>query len=240
MRASCIRSRLGRVLRRFHSSDSVWYINWYGTCLDCDPGHDDAIAILLAVHCPNIQLLGLSTCHGNADPKDTHANAVRLLHAFAAPVDVHAHRGALKPLLRPARTDPEIHGDDGLGGVDGLPTLEDPAVLERWQLDGRRLAVDGMAKALKSVQSRHHSLSIPLTLYRSRNSFLNGHKVCIATTGPMTNLAVLLTVHPELIECIEEIVFMGGGVGIGNRSAVAEYNILCDRLSDLISLQPKS
>lgn len=49
----------------------------------------------------------------------------------------------------------------------------------------------------------------------------------------MTNLAVLLTVHPELIECIEEIVFMGGGVGIGNRSAVAEYNILCDRTSDL-------
>jgi uridine nucleosidase len=47
----------------------------------------------------------------------------------------------------------------------------------------------------------------------------------------MTNLAVLLTVHPNLIECIEEIVFMGGGVGIGNRSAVAEYNILCDRTS---------
>ena len=66
-----------------------------------------------------------------------------------------------------------------------------------------------------------------------RNSFLNGHKVCIATTGPMTNLAVLLTVHPELTECIEEIVFMGGGVGIGNRSAVGEYNILCDRASDI-------
>lgn len=49
----------------------------------------------------------------------------------------------------------------------------------------------------------------------------------------MTNLAILLTVHPELIECIEEIVFMGGGVGIGNRGAVAEYNILCDRTSDL-------
>jgi uridine nucleosidase len=54
----------------------------------------------------------------------------------------------------------------------------------------------------------------------------------------MTNLAVLLTVRPELIECIEEIVFMGGGVGIGNRSAVAEYNILCDRTSqNFTSLQ---
>ena len=122
---------------------------------DCDPGHDDAIAILLAVHIPNIQLLGVSTCHGNAKPKDTHVNAVRLLHAFNAPVDVHAHRGAVKPLLRPVRTDVEIHGDDGLGGADGLPTLDDPALLERWQLDGQRSAVDGMAKALKSVQSRY-------------------------------------------------------------------------------------
>lgn len=177
--------------------------------LDCDPGHDDAIAILLAVHCPNIHLLGVSTTHGNASATDTHANAVRLLHAFKAPVDVHAHRGAIKPLMRPARHDPEIHGEDGLGGVEGLPNLDDPAVNERVQLDGRRPASDGMAKAIK-------------------NTYLNGSKVTVITTGPMTNLAVLITTHPELCEAIEEIVFMGGGVGMGNRSAVAEYNILCD------------
>jgi uridine nucleosidase len=41
------------------------------------------------------------------------------------------------------------------------------------------------------------------------------------TTGPMTNLALFLTMHPELYDAVEEIVFMGGGVGIGNRSAVA-------------------
>jgi uridine nucleosidase len=87
--------------------------------------------------------------HGNASARDTHANAVRLLHAFNAPVDVHAHRGATKPLMRPARHDPEIHGEDGLGGVEGLPTLDHPAVNERVQLDGRRPATDGMAKAIK-------------------------------------------------------------------------------------------
>ncbi|CAG8704824.1 4595_t:CDS:2, partial [Acaulospora colombiana] len=105
-----------------HSRIPVW--------LDCDPGHDDAIAILLAVHCPNIHLLGVSTV------------------SDLAPVDVHAHRGATKPLMRPARHDPEIHGEDGLGGVEGLPTLDDPAVNERVQLDGRRPASDGMAKAI--------------------------------------------------------------------------------------------
>ncbi|CAG7848526.1 SubName: Full=Related to nucleoside hydrolase {ECO:0000313/EMBL:CCA66566.1} [Serendipita indica DSM 11827] len=177
--------------------------------LDCDPGHDDAIAILLAVHCPRIQLLGVSSCHGNAPLSCTHLNVLRLLHAFGAPIDVHAHRGATKPLIRPVRADPEIHGEDGLGGVEGLPSLEDPALKERYHLDGRRSATDGMAKAVK-------------------NSYLNGQKVSIVSTGPMTNVAVFLTLHPELYEAIEEIVFMGGGVGLGNRGAVAEYNILCD------------
>jgi uridine nucleosidase len=72
-----------------------------------------------------------------------------LLHAYDAPVDVHTHRGAVKPLIRPVRSDPEIHGEDGLGGVEGLPTLDDPAVKERWDLDGKRPATDGMAKAVR-------------------------------------------------------------------------------------------
>jgi uridine nucleosidase len=45
--------------------------------------------------------------------------------------------------------------------------------------------------------------------------------VTVITTGPLTNLALFITLHPELCEAIEEIVFMGGGVGMGNRSAVA-------------------
>lgn len=38
---------------------------------------------------------------------------------------------------------------DGLGGVEGLPTMEDPGVQERWNLDGRRPATDGIAKAVR-------------------------------------------------------------------------------------------
>lgn len=58
-------------------------------------------------------------------------------------------------------------------------------------------------------------------IYEHRNSYLNGMKVSIVTTGPLTNLALFLTLHPELYDAIEEIVFMGGGVGLGNRSSVA-------------------
>jgi len=55
-----------------------------------------------------------------------------------------------------------------------------------------------------------------------------GSKVTIATCGPLTNLALFISVYPELLGTIERIVFMGGGVGIGNRSSTSEFNILCD------------
>lgn len=56
----------------------------------------------------------------------------------------------------------------------------------------------------------------------------------------MTNIAHFVSVYPDLLVAVEEFVFMGGGVGMGNRSSVAEYNILCDRtfyllLSELLS-----
>jgi inosine-uridine nucleoside N-ribohydrolase len=70
------------------------------------------------------------------------------------------------------------------------------------------------------VRNCYDRISSGLTVKR-RNSYLNGAKVTIVATGPMTNLALFLTLHPELYDAIEEIVFMGGGVGVGNRSAVA-------------------
>jgi hypothetical protein len=57
----------------------------------------------------------------------------------------------------------------------------------------------------------------------------SGQQVTVISTGPMTNIALFVTVHGELLPAVEEFVFMGGGIGLGNRSAVAEYNILCDR-----------
>ncbi|KZT24584.1 nucleoside hydrolase [Neolentinus lepideus HHB14362 ss-1] len=176
--------------------------------LDADPGHDDATAILLAVHCPNIQLLGVSTVHGNADAQCTESNAARCLYAYGAPQDVRVYPGAIKPLIRPARHDPEIHGVDGLGGVEGLPSPDSDVVLARLGARGQTVrAVEGIAKAILADRSR---------------------KITIVSTGPMTNIALFVSVYPDLLDYVEEFVFMGGGVGVGNRSAVAEFNILCD------------
>jgi len=48
-----------------------------------------------------------------------------------------------------------------------------------------------------------------------------GAKVTVVASGPLTNIALFVTVYPHLLDAIERIVFMGGGIGVGNRSAVA-------------------
>ncbi|KAJ8086950.1 Uridine nucleosidase 1 [Marasmius tenuissimus] len=178
--------------------------------LDADPGHDDATAIMLAVHCENIHLLGISTTHGNTDSTCTAINAARCLLAFGAPTHLRVYPGASKPLIVPTRHDPEIHGPDGLGGVEGLPGAGDPAVLALIARDGEGSpirALDGMSRHIKANWKGGL-----------------GSKTTIISSGPMTNLALFVSVYPELLEAIEEFVFMGGGVGLGNRSSVAgEY-----------------
>ncbi|KAF7355650.1 IU-nuc-hydro domain-containing protein [Mycena sanguinolenta] len=185
--------------------------------IDVDPGHDDATAILLALHSPNIILLGVSTVHGNTTSDCTMRNAARCLHAFGASSrypDIRVYPGSPKPLLRPAKHDPEIHGVDGLGGVEGLPDSDNPEVV-RWlakDADGEHIrALEGMVRAVKQTWNRGA-----------------GQKTTIISSGPMTNVGLLVAAYPDLLVAVEEFVFMGGGVGLGNRSAVAEYNILCD------------
>ncbi|KAI0700571.1 nucleoside hydrolase, partial [Cytidiella melzeri] len=179
-------------------------------------GHDDATAILLAVHAPDIKLLGLSTAsdtHGNAGPTNTMNNAARCLHAFGAPENIKVYPGAPKPLIRFLRHDPQIHGPDGLGGVEGLPSIKHPEVASRIQIVGQKPihAIQGIADAVRDTWKDGE-----------------GHHVTIVSTGPMTNIALFVSVCPDLVSGIDEIVFMGGGVGLGNRSPVAEFNILCD------------
>src|ERR671921_567355 len=67
--------------------------------LDCDPGHDDAIALMLALASPELELLGVTTVAGNQTLEKTTANAIRLLE-FAGRTDVPVAAGADRPLAR--------------------------------------------------------------------------------------------------------------------------------------------
>src|SRR5260370_41854548 len=70
--------------------------------LDCDPGHDDAIAILLAAHHPEIDLLAITTVAGNQSLEKTTHNALKVC-SLANIRNVPVARGMDRPLVRPAR-----------------------------------------------------------------------------------------------------------------------------------------
>ncbi|MGE0597919.1 MAG: nucleoside hydrolase [Dehalococcoidia bacterium] len=82
--------------------------------VDCDPGHDDAVAILLAAH--NFELLGVTTVGGNSPIENVTANARRVLE-LAGRRDIPVARGASRPLLKELQTAPSVHGESGLDGA---------------------------------------------------------------------------------------------------------------------------
>ncbi|OCQ51432.1 Pyrimidine-specific ribonucleoside hydrolase RihA [Photorhabdus australis subsp. thailandensis] len=83
--------------------------------LDCDPGHDDAIAILLAHGNPDIELLAITTVVGNQTLDKVSRNALAIAH-IAGITGVPVAAGCHRPLVRDIQTAPDIHGDSGLDG----------------------------------------------------------------------------------------------------------------------------
>jgi purine nucleosidase len=83
--------------------------------IDCDPGTDDAIALLLAFASPELSVLAITVAGGNAGLDRTLPNALALTALAGSPVPVHA--GADRPLLGRFVSEPGVHGEDGLGGV---------------------------------------------------------------------------------------------------------------------------
>jgi pyrimidine-specific ribonucleoside hydrolase len=94
--------------------------------IDCDPGHDDALAITLALARPELEVLGITTVGGNAPLAATTRNALRIL-ALLDRTDIPVAAGAVQPLIRALETAPEVHGVSGLDGAD----LPEPATAPR-------------------------------------------------------------------------------------------------------------
>jgi inosine-uridine nucleoside N-ribohydrolase len=92
--------------------------------MDCDPGHDDAIAILLALASPEVEVRGIVTVAGNQTVDKTTRNALQVLELVDRS-DIPVVRGAEAPLERRLRTAPHVHGESGMDG----PALREPAAL---------------------------------------------------------------------------------------------------------------
>jgi pyrimidine-specific ribonucleoside hydrolase len=167
--------------------------------IDTDPGVDDAFAIALACNSPEVDLLAVTTVFGNASLDTTTRNATRLL-ALCGREDVPVGRGAARPLVYPqVHEAEEVHGNDGLSGrAHLLPERRVPVA----EVD----AVSLLAQVLRDA-------SEPVT---------------IVPIGPLTNIALLLAAYPSLHDKIARLVIMGGALGGGNTTAVAEFNLWSD------------
>lgn len=97
--------------------------------IDCDPGHDDMIAIMVACVSEGLRLLGITTVAGNQTGEKTYYNARRIL-ALIGREDIPLHRGADSPLVGELRVAADIHGESGLDGAD-LPEPTAPPASER-------------------------------------------------------------------------------------------------------------
>lgn len=169
--------------------------------LDCDPGHDDCLAILLAVHSEELHLLGISTVQANQTLERTTYNARSVLEACGA-AEVPVVAGCAKPFLRHSKICAEVHGESGLDGAE-LPAPRVPA------LEGNY------------VQVMYRAISAQYRACGGRE------KVQLVCTAPMTNVAVLFMAYPDVVSMVE-VVFMGGTMGVGNTGPVAEFNIQVD------------
>jgi purine nucleosidase len=171
--------------------------------MDCDPGLDDAIALLLAMASPEeIELLGVTIVVGNCSVNQAQENARRICELAGRP-DLKVFRGCPRTIFsKVSRSDStyigtDIHGETGLGGCK-LPPPSMP------------------------LQDQHAVSFIIETLLSSLT------KITLAPSGALTNIACALIMEPRIKEKIEKIVIMGGAIGLGNITPTAEYNFYTD------------
>jgi pyrimidine-specific ribonucleoside hydrolase len=164
--------------------------------LDCDPGHDDALALVVGLARPELRLLAVTTVAGNAGLRETTRNALRVLTLLGR-TDIPVAAGAAGPLVRSLHVADDVHGASGLEGAD----LPEPASAVR---------PEGAIELLRATLE-----AAP-------------EPVSIAAVGPLTNIALLIRTHPELVDRIANIRVMGGAITEGNTTASAEFNIWQD------------
>ena len=166
--------------------------------IDCDPGQDDAVALLLAFASPDeLDVLAVTAVSGNVPLKLTAANALRVVE-LAGRSEVPVYAGCDRPLLRPVTTAERVHGHTGLDGA-GLP---EPA----------------------TALAPGHAVEAIIELVRERPS----GTITLCAVGPLTNIALALRLAPDIAGRIGRIVLMGGAAGPGNVTPSAEFNIYVD------------
>ena len=170
----------------------------YKIIFDTDPGVDDAMALLLALSSPEIDVVGVTTVFGNSNVESTTVNALNLLH-LADRMDIPVAKGAGQPMVLPLGLTGEfVHGDDGMGSINW------------WQPNHPEH---------KPVDKHAAQLIVDMIMS-------NPGEITLVPVGPLTNIGLALQLEPRIAQNVRNVVIMGGSVAAGgNVSPVAEANI---------------
>ena len=169
------------------------------TIIDCDPGQDDAVMLLLALACPDeFDILGITTVAGNVPLNLTQRNA-RIMCELAGRTHVPVFAGCDKPMRLELITAENVHGKTGIDGVE----IYEPSM---------------------PLQDQHAVDFIIDTLLKA-----DDNSITLVPTGPLTNIGEAISRAPDILPRIREIVLMGGAMReAGNTTPSAEFNILED------------
>lgn len=177
--------------------------------LDVDTGSDDAVAIMTALFSEELEVLGITTVHGNLPCQYTTDNTLRVVEYIGADVPVYA--GCAYPLVK-----------------DLLPgrAVNAQELRKETVIDGKVIAVHEkelpLPKPTRQAENEHAVVWMIKTLTQAEE------KVTLIPVGAMTNIATLLRIAPEVKDNIEEIICMGGGVNVHNRGYRSETNFFND------------
>jgi len=172
--------------------------------IDCDVGVDDAFALILAFHSPELEVKAVTGVNGNVPLDQVFDNIQKVLHLIHPQHNPFIAKGADRPLKGSSVYAHSVHGKDGLGG----------AKIERKE-EGWWEIYPGRADELITKMARQHP-----------------NELTLIATGPLTNLALGLQKDPEGMKKLKEVSIMGGAVRTkGNITPYAEFNIFVDPLA---------
>lgn len=167
--------------------------------IDCDPGIDDAIALLSAFVSPELNILGISTVCGNQPLENTTCNALQITE-LGQRTDIPVFAGCHQPLLR-APIHGLVHGKTGLGNSE-------------------------FAAPVKQAETQH---AVNFIIAQCEGAAECKLPITLCVLGPMTNLATALRMKPQIVAGIARVVMMGGACReAGNRTMTSEFNMLAD------------